>query len=109
MKKINCEVVMKDLGGKEIRLPISSQEPETLTLGKAVAFLLQNKGQAKLFGNNHLKIFETAKRFYTEKEVELDKGDLNEILKLIKESNVYNSIILGQLQEVFEDIEKVSE
>ncbi len=108
MKKINCEVVMKDLSGKEINTPISSSEAEPLTLGKAIAFLLQNKGQLKVFNNNHLKVFETAKRFFTEKEVELDKGDLNEILKLIKESNVFNSIVLGQLQEVFEDLEKVS-
>lgn len=108
MKKINCEVVMKDLSGKEISIPIASETPEPLTLGRAVAFLLQNKGQAKIFANNHLKVFETAKRFYNEKEVELDKGDLNEILKLIKESNAFNSIILGQLQEVFEDLEKVS-
>lgn len=99
MKKLDCKVAIKDLMKKDVVLPLTGPTPEVLTVGRALALMLQNKGQTKVFANNHLKIFEMEQKLFDLEDVELDTSDIVELKKVVQESTMFNSTVLGQIQK----------
>jgi len=53
-----------------------------------------------------MKLYILGTKLYQEVEVEVDDADLNLLKSVVKSSEVYNALILGQCEMLLEEIKK---
>ena len=94
--KINTKIVLKNIKGENLK-----NEDKDFTLGEALSNVVVN---AKEGGKMKLYILGT--KLYQEVEVEVDDADLNLLKSVVKSSEVYNALILGQCEMLLEEIKK---
>lgn len=92
--KIKTNTVLKELNGKEIK----SLDGD-FTLGEALSnILVSSKTGGKM------KLYVLATKLYKSKEVEVDESDISLIKEMIKASEIYSALILGQCELLLENI-----
>lgn len=92
MKKINLDQVLIDLKGEEIK-----DGENGFTMGKALAnIMLASKEGGKM------KLYILGTKFYTGGNAELDASDFSLVLKTVKASEAYGSLIVGQVETILE-------
>lgn len=90
--KIDCKAPLLDLDENPIKDGISS-----LTVGKAIAMLLNTKSKPK----DPLKYHVLMLSFYKDAEVELDEADLKLVEEAVKEDGSnYAVVVTGQLLSI---------
>lgn len=92
--KIDTKIVLVNLRGEPLRT-----ETGDLTLGEAVSNILVT---AKEGGK--MKTFTLAQDFYSKDSVTLDKADFNLVKTTIEKTEVYNSLVSGQVLTILSDI-----
>ena len=92
--KINTQNTLKDLAGKDIK-----NGNELFTMGMALGNILANSPT----GGKH-KMFILATKCYQNKEVEIDKADLELIKNAIETTDQYNNLVSGQILQLLVDI-----
>jgi hypothetical protein len=92
--KINTQIVLKDLAGKDIKI-----SEEGFTFGNALSnIIIASKEGGKM------KLYVLATKLYKDKVVEVDEADLNLIKSSVKSSEVYNALVLGQCEVLLEEV-----
>lgn len=93
-KKINCDLPLKDLSGKEI-----PDGEGVFTLGKALSnVVITNKSGGKM------KLYSLGTKFYAGGEVELDAADFALVMGAVKSDEVYNALVGGQIETILESL-----
>ena len=93
--KINTQIKLKDLSGKEL--------PGENTFGQFLAnILIQSKTGGKM------KMYTLATKLYNDKSVEVDASDLSLIKESIKTTEVYTGLVSGQCELLLEDIKEIN-
>lgn len=100
MPKINTKQKFVNLRGFEIK-----QEKEFLTLGVVLAEIILAPHEDK-DGFRPLKAYELAKKFFDQKEVEIDKADLMQLRELVEKSASYIPLITAQVLEKLDAIKE---
>lgn len=92
--KIQNTKVLVNLEGEALKV-----DKVDLTLGKALSnVLLQDKVAGKM------KLFLLAKKLFEEKETEVDASDLGIINKAVQTAEIYNALVLGQVELLLSEI-----
>lgn len=86
--KLNLKESIKSLKGEALK-----GEDGEFTVGQALANILSN---SKAGGK--MKLFILAQKCYKDKEIELDSADLSLIKETVKQSDIYNTLVLGQVE-----------
>lgn len=97
--KINTTKKVTLLSGKDI-----PTEDGALTVGKAVANILSSTRKA-----GAMKLFVLAQKFYKDATVELDEADLKLVEAEIEKTEVYTTLVTGQLLLVFGELKEKKE
>jgi hypothetical protein len=92
--KINNSIVLKDLAGKEIVI-----DDKKFTLGQALANISIN---AKEGGK--MKLYTLATKLYSDKDINVDEADLSLLKNVVKTSEVYSALVLGQCEILLEEV-----
>jgi DNA-directed RNA polymerase subunit L len=95
--KINTQIVLKDLKGKEIEI----KSGENFTLGDALSNVLVS---AKEGGK--MKMFTLALKLANEEYVDVDASDLSMIKEAVKKTEIYNALVAGQCELILEDVKE---
>lgn len=92
--KILLSKELVQLNGEIIEDSSNNQKP--MTVGKAMAYELQNNPAAsELFGT--LKTFVLMQKFYTGEEAEIDDADLKLLRELFEKKTKFSALIAGQI------------
>lgn len=95
--KINTQIVLKDLAGKEIKDP----DGKGFTLGQALSnIVVADKAEGKM------KLYVLGTKLYQDKMVEVDEADLNLIKSIVKKTEAYGALVAGQCEVILEEIKK---
>lgn len=94
-KKINLDLVLKDLTGAAI--PLDAEN--SFTMGKALANMLIT---AKTGGK--MKLYSLAQKAYGGGEVEVDAADFDLINGIVKSSDFYSALITGQIETILAEL-----
>ena len=97
MTKIKTDYILKDFEGKEIK-----NGDNNLTVGSTIGIVLGAKT------DNPTLAWTLGKKFYMQKEVELKAEDVVFIKNLLEKTDIWNSIVTGQLIEILESTGKDS-
>jgi hypothetical protein len=81
--------------------PLKNPEGEIFTLGEALANIFANSRQG-----GKMKAYILGKKFYNDKEIELDAADLSLVKETVKQSSSYNHLIEGQIEEMLERVKE---
>lgn len=85
--KINAQAPVKTLAGENYK-----SGDKDISVGSVIADILaQDQTGGKM------KLYSLAKRFFDDKEVEIDEADAALVKKAVEESKSYNNIIIGQI------------
>ncbi len=88
--KIKADETLKYLSGEELK----DEDNTVVTVGKILSnILLADKSGGKM------KLYHLAQKFYSEKEVELDKSDLELVKKAVENSQGLSNLLTGQILE----------
>lgn len=99
--KINTQIVLKNLKGKDIESPSEDGSVIKFTLGDALSNILVN---AKEGGK--MKMFTLAQKLANDKSVDVDASDLSMIKTAVKSTEVYNALFAGQCELLLEDVKE---
>ena len=86
--KIKTSQALKDLAGKDLK----GSDGKAIALGPIISNILLT---AKTGGK--MKLYELAKNFYAEKDIDLDTTDLNMIKEAVEQTGEYNNLVTGQI------------
>lgn len=93
--KLNTKQAIKDLSGKEVKMP----DGAFFTVGAALSnILLEAKEGGKM------KMFILAQSCYSKDSVEVDEADLNLIKSAVEAAGQYNNLVTGQLLQILSDL-----
>lgn len=87
--KIDTQVILKDLAGKDIL----DEKKEGFKLGQALANIVVG---AKEGGK--MKLFLLGTKLFQDKSVEVDEADLNLLKNTVKSTEVYGALVAGQVE-----------
>ena len=91
--KINTKQALKTLKGEELK---NGDIP--FTLGEALGnILLSDKTGGKM------KLYVLATKFSQDKEVELDKADLELVRNAVSKTEIYNALVAGQIEVILSE------
>lgn len=94
---INCKEILKDLAGEDIL----DEKKEKFTLGHALGNIVVS---AKEGGK--MKLFLLGTKLYQNSKVEVDEADLALLKSVVKSSEAYGALILGQCEQTLEGIKE---
>lgn len=103
--KINLKQTFKTLKGDIIYRDDKKTDP--LTLGEVLSEIVLSPHRDKK-GFRPLKGLELARKFYNDKEIELDQSDFIQLKEIIEESSAYIALVTGQVLEFLINSEKNS-
>lgn len=96
--KINLKQTINNLGGE----PLLDNEKKELTLGEALSNIVLSAEEG-----GKMKLFILAKKFYENKEIDLDASDLALIKRVIASSKTYSgSLVTGQVELLLNELKE---
>lgn len=102
MKNIDCTKQLLALNGEVIKGP----EGKDYMVGEALAnLILSDKSSAF----DQFKKYMVAKKFYTQKHVELDQPDFDKVFGIIKANADGNAVLVGQIWEYLSELSAKTE
>ena len=90
--KINAKQPVLTLKGEQYK-----SGEEGVTVGSVISDILATDQTG-----GKMKLFILAKKFYEEKEVELDEADISLVKKAVESCKGWNNVILGQILTILE-------
>jgi len=94
--KINLRKELSSLNGEALK-----DGTETLTLGKALSNILSTSEEG-----GKMKLFILAKKFYEDKEVDLDAADLAIVKKAVEKTKIYTPLVAGQVELLLAEVKE---
>ena len=107
--KINIKKIFKNLRGEILNTEDETGRTEPTTLGLVLSNIILASREPKK-GFRPLKGLELGRKLYGEdaktNTVEIDKADFIQIKELVEETQIYGTIITGQVLEEFENLKE---
>lgn len=95
--KINCTACLKNFED----IVLKDESKKDLTMGMALANMIVTQAPQGTYSLpwDNMKKSEVARKFYSQKEVELDGDDFQKLKELANKSVVYSPMVSGQVAE----------
>lgn len=95
--KVKCNVALKTLSGETFKDGV-----DDLLLGLAIANCLS---YSEVGGK--MKCFDLAKKFYSQKVVEIDASDLKLVKDIVEKNKIYtNNVLTGSILSLLEEVKE---
>lgn len=87
--KIDTKIKLKNLKDEVLK----NSDGEILTLGMAISNILVSSE-----AGGKMKSFILAKKFFTDKNIDLDVVDLGLVKTIVEQTKIYNALVVGQIE-----------